>query len=252
MDHRIGAQLFTVRDFTKTAEDLEETFRKLKEIGYQTVQLSGIGPISGEKIRELCQKYQMEPICTHRSAQEYLETTEAAIDFHKTIGCSIAGLGMIPPEVERSAAGIRSFIKQFTPVSEAFKKAGVDFAYHNHAVEFVKDRGTYLMDILLDESDFSLIVDVYWLAYAGIDPAKFIRRVGSRAKVVHFKDLAVTPENRSEMAEVMEGNLDWNEIIAACRESGCQAAMVEQDICKGDPFESLKISYQNLKTKGFC
>ena len=83
MDNRIGAQLYTVRDYTKTAEDLENTFAKLKVIGYKTVQLSGIGDIPAEKIRELLEKYELEPICTHRNCDEYLEKLDFIIDFHK-------------------------------------------------------------------------------------------------------------------------------------------------------------------------
>ncbi len=52
------------------------------------------------------------------------------------------------------------------------------------------------------------------------------------------------------MAEIGEGNLDWPGILAACREANVQWYAVEQDICPGDPFESLKISYQNLKQMG--
>ena len=53
------------------------------------------------------------------------------------------------------------------------------------------------------------------------------------------------------IAEVGEGNLDWDEIIAACDEAGAKWALVEQDICQRDPFESIKMSYDYLKTKGF-
>ena len=75
--------------------------------------------------------------------------------------------------------------------------------------------------------------------------------MGKRAVCVHFKDLEIV-ENNAVMAEVMEGNLDWDAIIAACEDAGTQWALVEQDICRRDPFESMEISYNNLKTKGFC
>ena len=137
-------------------------------------------------------------------------------------------------------------------MSQRLREEGITFAYHNHAFDFVKENGEYLLDIILNESDFDLILDVYWAAFSGIDPAKLIRKIGSRARILHFKDLKCNKDNKTEMAEVMNGNLDWDSIIAACEESGCLAAMVEQDTCSGDPFDSLKISYQHLTTKGFC
>jgi sugar phosphate isomerase/epimerase len=52
------------------------------------------------------------------------------------------------------------------------------------------------------------------------------------------------------MAEVGEGNLNWPAILQACREAGVEWYAVEQDECQRDPFESLKISYDNLKAMG--
>lgn len=67
---------------------------------------------------------------------------------------------------------------------------------------------------------------------------------------MHFKDLKIV-KNEAKFGEVGEGNLDWNEIIAACDEAGVLAAAVEQDICPADPVDSLEISYKNLTKLGF-
>ena len=69
---------------------------------------------------------------------------------------------------------------------------------------------------------------------------------------VHFKDYKIiggatyVEEVCKLFAEVGEGNLDWPEIIAACNEIGVKNAVVEQDICNGDPFDSLAVSYRNM------
>ena len=86
-----------------------------------------------------------------------------------------------------------------------------------------------------------------------MNPADFISGLGKRAMAVHFKDLSINPEKdfAQEMAEVGEGNLDWNAIISACQNAGTKWALVEQDICRRDPFESLRISYEYLREKGF-
>ena len=256
MDKRIGAQVFTIRDFIKTAEDFEKSLKKLKDIGYQTIQLSGLGPIDAEVVRDLLKKYDIKAICTHRNPDEYLKHLEESIAWHKTVGCKIAGIGTMPANYEKNLAGVRQFIQDFTPVAKAFQKEGLSFGYHNHAFEFLKEDGKFLMDILFEESNFDFIADTYWFAYAGINPASYIRKLGRRAKIVHFKDLkCMLDENRRTsvtMTEVMEGNLDWDSIIEACEDAKVQAAMVEQDVCPGNPFDSLQISYNNLKAKGFC
>jgi sugar phosphate isomerase/epimerase len=67
---------------------------------------------------------------------------------------------------------------------------------------------------------------------------------------VHLKDMAITPERQQLMAEVGEGNMNWTGILEACREAGVKWYIVEQDICQRDPFESLKISFDNLQEMG--
>ena len=86
-----------------------------------------------------------------------------------------------------------------------------------------------------------------------MNPADFITGLGKRAMAIHLKDLSINPEKNfaQEMAEVGQGNLDWDGILNACQNAGAKWALVEQDTCKGDPFESLKISYEYLKDKGY-
>lgn len=71
--------------------------------------------------------------------------------------------------------------------------------------------------------------------------------------VLHYKDYKVNEETRrtGEYTEIGNGNLDWDLITAAGEKAGSLYAIVEQDTCPGNPFNSLKISYDFLVTKGF-
>ena len=59
-DIKLGAQLYTLRDYIKNYEDAEKTFAYLDSIGINTVQISGIGPIEPEKVAYLVDKYNMD------------------------------------------------------------------------------------------------------------------------------------------------------------------------------------------------
>ena len=50
---QIGAQYYTIRDFCQTLEDFRESCKKVAEIGYKTVQLSGIGDFKAEEIKPI-------------------------------------------------------------------------------------------------------------------------------------------------------------------------------------------------------
>ena len=55
----LAAQLYTLRDFTKTPADMATTFKKLKTIGYEAVQVSAIGPIAKPDLRKLLDDNEM-------------------------------------------------------------------------------------------------------------------------------------------------------------------------------------------------
>ena len=251
MDKRIGAQLFTLRNFCKTAEALDSSFAKLQKIGYKTIQVSGIGPIPAKVVKETADKYGLQIVCTHRSFDDFKDNIDQVIEDHKTMNCSIAGLGCMPPDYKNN---LEEFVSIMNTAAKKLKEAGIQFAYHNHAFEFEKRDGKYIMDYLIENTnpnEFKFIVDTYWLAIGGQNPAEYIKKLGDRVAAVHFKDLAMD-HNTAIMAEVMEGNLAWDEIFAACEECGAEYALVEQDVCQRDPFESMEISYNNLTKKGFC
>ena len=251
MNIKIGAQYYTIRDFCQTIEDFDSSCKKVSEIGYQAVQLSGIGNFTADEIKPILDKYGLKVVCTHRPAQNYLENLENEIAFHKAIGCDICGLGAMP-KFSAARENIIEFCKQYAPICEKLKENGLVFAYHNHAFEFEKIDGQFAFDFLLEniKSDhFKLILDVYWLSYAGVNPAKFIREHKDHIACVHFKDLKIV-KTKPCFAEVGQGNIDWDDVISACEEAGVEYALVEQDECDGNPFDSLKISFDFLKEKG--
>lgn len=256
MDKRIGAQLFTCRDYCKTAKDLDETIKKVREIGYKTVQISGIAEdISGKEIRESAEKYGVDVICTHRSMPEFTEKLDDTIKLHKDIGCAIAGLGWPGGDAFADEGEIDEFVAKFNKISERLGDEGITFGYHNHAIEFRKIGGKTILEHIMEKTNdnFRLIFDVYWAAHAGANPVRIMEKYADRIAVMHYKDKKVVKANDADICEVGEGNLDWDDIISATDRLGIEWAMVEQDTnwIDGDPFKSLESSYKFLTQKGF-
>ena len=48
MQAKLAVQMYTVRDFTKTAKDLAESLEKISAMGYPAVQLSAVGAMGGD------------------------------------------------------------------------------------------------------------------------------------------------------------------------------------------------------------
>ena len=131
-------------------------------------------------------------------------------------------------------------------------EGGLTFSYHNHSFEFEKFSDKVGLEILRAESDpkyFNLEIDTYWVQHGGGDPTEWILKCKGRIPLLHLKDMA-NQGGQPVMAEVGEGNLNWPRIQDAAKEAGVEWYLVEQDICRRDPFESLAISFRNLKAMG--
>ncbi len=249
-----GAQLYTVREFTNTIEDVEETLKKVADIGYKAVQISGFGPVDMGEVANICEGEGLDVAATHKGWASFKDDLDAVIEEHKIMGCKHPAIGGLKSEYNRNKDGVKRFIDELIPVAEKLKEAGMDFSYHNHSHELIQYDGKTWLGMLYEQAPKDILkaeIDTYWIQAGGGDPAQWIRMCSGREPLVHFKDMVVSPEKETRFAEVGEGNLNWEAIVEACENGGVEYALVEQDNCyERDPFESLAISYRNMKEMG--
>lgn len=241
---KIGAQLYTVRDFTKTPEDIEKTLYKIKSMGFNVVQISGLGYIEPTKLADIINKLSLEVCVTHTPYERMLNDIDNVISEHKLLNCDAVGLGSMPNQFRGSLEGCKEFIISINKIAEYLYKSGLKFAYHNHNFEFEKFNNKTIMDILIEETNpqsVEFIIDTYWIQAGGANPVTYVNKVANRMSVCHFKDMAVR-EFKPVYAEIGNGNLDFHAIYKACENSGVKYIVIEQDDCDGNPFDSLQIS----------
>ncbi|OPH55985.1 xylose isomerase [Paenibacillus ferrarius] len=246
----IAAQLYTVRDYTKKEIDLRETLRKIKDIGYEAVQISAIGPIAPEVVKVLADEAQLRICASHTSFQRMKEDLDQVIKEHQLWNCRYVGLGAIPEQYNSSREGYEAFVLDSADIVSRLHQAGLQFIYHNHRFEFDKFGGSRTgMDVLFESTkpeEFGFELDLFWVQAGGADPADWIQKTAGRMAVVHLKDMAIIKDH-AVTAEIGEGNMNYGKLIQACRDTGVEWYVVEQDECRRDPFESLAISYRNLQ-----
>lgn len=247
----IGINLYSVRQFTQTPADIAKTLHKVKQIGYDFVQVSGFGPIDPKELRKMLDAEGLGVCATHMSYADFRDKMDEVIEKHILWGCKNAALGALPLEM-RNREGFARFAKEGSEFAAKLAKAGLTFSYHNHSFEFEKFDGRTGMEIIYEESDPKLLcaeVDTYWVQNGGGDPVAWIRRLKGREPLVHLKDMAVV-EGKVVFGEVGAGNLNWPAILAACKEAGVQWHIVEQDTSLHDSFDSIAMSLRNLKSWG--
>ncbi len=248
---QLAAQMYTLRDYCKNPKQLAETLNKVKAIGYDVVQISGICPIDYAELKKMVDDAGISICATHISFDTMLEDIGKVIADHQTIECKYPAIGGMPGRY-RSAEGFAQFARDANEVGKKLAAAGQYFGYHNHSFELEKFGGRTGLQIIYEDSSPDFVkaeIDTYWIQHGGADPAQWIEKLAGRIPLVHLKDMTVCG-GQPTMAEVGEGNLNWPRILEACRNSGVEWYIVEQDTCKGSPFDSLKISLENLRAMG--
>ena len=247
---QIGAQLYTLRTYLQNEADIRISLKKVAEMGYKVVQVSGLGPIDPRVLREICDENGLKIALTHVSADRILYDTEKLIEEHNILGCDYIGLGGMPDKY-RTDFWVEQFAKDFMEPAKKIAAAGKYFMYHNHAFEFERlPNGKLFLEVLMETMPAELMgftIDTYWVQAGGADPVQWIERLKDRIPCVHFKDMSALSNNTTIMAPVGEGNLNWPAIIAKLEELGTtKYALVEQDTCRESPFVCLQKSHDNL------
>lgn len=250
---KLGIQLFTLRDSIQTAEDFDKTLAELKDAGVNVIQISAIGPIPQNEVKEIVKKYGMDVCVTHTNFERMKKETQIVIDEHKMINCDCLGLGAMSDDYRKDLASLRQFIKDAEAVGKLCAENGCHFAYHNHDFEFktVLEDGRTVMQVLLEETNpeyFWFIPDTAWIQIGGEDPAEFLEKIKGRVKVCHFKDYIKTDTERGfKFTELGKGEVDIPACYRKLKELDIPYAVYEHDIdWEVSAMQSCKDSYKYM------
>ncbi len=267
VEHKIkavGVQLYTVRDAMKSG--FEGTIARVAQIGYKEVEFAGYLDHSPKNISDILKKNGLTAPSCHvpydTVEKKWSEQIEAShIIGHKFIVCP-----WIEPKQRQEPDGYKRAADLFQKAGEASKKAGIQFAYHNHTFEFQPSEalgGKLPYDILLatDPNYVKMELDLCWISVAGKDPIEYFNKYPGRFPLVHVKDMKVLPKGAEgptaspdkempNMTDVGSGVIDWKHIFSHDQKAGIQHYFVEHDF-PADAFASITKSYAYLSTLTF-
>ena len=256
----IGVAGYTTRFRAFTLEQLEDTYRKIAELGFDGPEncLGRRAGLTWKDDWKLLKKYNLKVANVSGDISKPDEVKKKA----DAMGVNIIWLSPIPGEMMHSVDGFKAYAEQINILARDYRN--YKLLYHHHAQEFRNFpslNGKTGLHILIEETDPEIVIfeiDTYWASAAGADPAQWILKVKNRIPVVHFKDYAYDWKAQEadlghiapRFAEIGQGNINWPAVVEACQEAGVQWYCVEQDRTVLDEFECLKISISYMKSLG--
>lgn len=276
----IGIQMSTLAKKIKEMSAYE-ILKKCAEIGYHCIEISQI-PMTPENVADMkraCDEFgikiaacsaALEPMLPGMQGEFLVSDFDKIVADCKTLNCDMLRIGMLPMTCMGSKEKALDFVKRADEMAGRLKEHGIDLYYHNHHVEFVQYDGEYLLDIIKNNTKYmGFELDIHWIQRGGENPVEFIKKYAGRIRLLHLKDYRISevqiPEkfdpatfmsiftSNVQFAEVGEGSLPIKECIEAGFAGGSEYFLVEQDDTYGrDPFESLKISRDNLIQLGYA
>ena len=247
--HRVGLQLYTVRD--QTASDFKLTLRRVAEMGYQGVEFARYGNLSSKEMADVLADLGLQAFGSHVGLLLLEQNLDAQINYCLDIGCPYIAIPTLTPKWRSvDIEGYRKLAGYLNTLGQQCSQRGISLVYHNHDFDFVQveeqGQGKYLLDILLAETDpayLQLELDSGWAAYSGVDVVSYLQKYAGRIPLIHLKDLTA----ERTFAEIGEGTLDIAAYYKAAVASGTSYYLVDNDTPRPPSLESVRRSLEHLK-----
>ena len=247
---KIGVQLYTVR--AEMAKDFDGSLKKIAELGFKEVEFAGYYNRTPQQIKALLTQLGLDAPSAHIPLADLRDKLPQTIEGAKIIGHRYIVCPFLMPNERKTLDQYKQLFDTLNKAGAECKKAGIQLAYHNHDFEFTAIDGKVPYDLMLAETDKDLVkmeLDLYWIVKANQDPVAYLKKHPNRFALFHVKDLDKT-EKRG-ITEVGHGVIDFKTIFAKAPKGAIKHYLVEQDVCPGSPFDSLKFSIDYLKKLEF-
>ena len=273
----VGIQVYGLRDLLEnTPENFKNVMTKVKEMGYDGVELAGLYGLEPKFVKETLDEVGLIPISAHVAFQEMMDDIDKVIADYSVIGVKYLVMPYMAEEYRpANPEGFKEFLPLLNQVGEKIHKAGMTFLYHNHDFEFVKlENGKWGYDEMFDAipaENLQSELDTCWCDVATGEAPEFIKKYTDRIPVVHLKDyvkkgevknmykLIGIDEEESEgdtgyfgFRSVGFGQMLWEPVLEAALDAKAQWVIVEQDEhYELEPLECARRSREYLKILGW-
>ncbi len=239
--YNMGYQLYSIRD--EMAKDPIATLKALKAMGYEDFETYGYEAekdifygFKSKEFKTILDDLELTTSSGHfgfspflnQSDDEMKRFVDQCIEGAKALNMSYITWPWIAPEL-RTLDNFKLMAQKLNVIGEQIKPSGLGFAYHNHGFEFEDHNGENGFDIILKETDPSLVkleMDMYWVMHSSkFTPAELIKNQPKRYVMWHIKDMDKVSRDYTELGN---GSIDYLKLLPDPIESGLEFYFIEQ------------------------
>ena len=244
-----GIQLYTLRD--DMPKDPKGILKQIASFGYKQIESyegdKGIyWGMTHTDFRKYMDDLGMTLVSAHCDINKDFEqkAAQAAEIGMKYLICPWLGPQPTLDDYKRHAA-------EFNKRGEICKKNGIRFAYHNHDYSFIPVEGQYPQDVLMSNTDPSLVdyeMDIYWVVTANQDPETWLSKYKDRFRLSHVKDRIKNSTEKEATCDLGKGGIDFPKVLKSAKDHGMNYFIVEQERYDGStPVKSAQSNAEYMK-----
>lgn len=243
---QVAVQMYTLRE--ESQKDFAGTLRKVAELGFDGVEFAGYEGWDVKDLKELLDELGLQAAASHVPLVELESNLEQVIENQKILGSGYIVCPYLMPE-QRKEEDYQKLIQFLNEAGTICREEGLTLCYHHHDFELerMNDGRQALQAIYEDtkEENVKAELDIYWLEKAGEKPVEWMERCTNRTPLVHLKDM--TKDEEQFFAELGTGGVDIDAVLEKGKDAGVQWWIIEQDMSRLTPFESIEISINYLR-----
>lgn len=131
----VALQVFSVRDDAE--KDFKGTMQKVKEMGYDGVELAGLYGHTAAQIRQMLDEVGIRAISAHIPYVELIADMEGIVDQYMAIGCEYIVIPYLNDEYRPGVENFGQVLESIAKLGSVCRRKGVTLLYHNHDFEFI-------------------------------------------------------------------------------------------------------------------
>jgi len=246
---KTGIQVSSFKPVLRSEDQVRTAFEKMAAMGCKCVQLQWIDPaVTIDFIAECVKDSGMESA----GVQDFYEVIRENKEYYISLNVKTGGKWMCVsriPERLKTRAGLDVFVEELEEFQRELGPFGQILCLHPVSADFAPIEGIDPVEYILSAMPgLHICADLYHLNRVSADMPGWLRKYTGRVCMVHFKESL-----NGKLVPPGQGDTDWAGVFPACRETGVEYALAEQETWEGDPFDRLKegldwVNEQNKKS----